>query len=87
MTGDAHGKCERFAPEYNQKQSEKHSKKGVQNQERMKVNPLQLGGEKEKVSSSYHRRKGRKPISVKDTHQQEQRKKLDYQTKATLKRK
>ena len=76
-------------PEHEQKQSEKHSKKGVRKAPRQNESESSaMRREEERVSSSYHRGKSRKPKYAKDTHQQEQTqgKKLDYQTKATAKK-
>ena len=83
--GDVRGKREKVARECKQKKSEKHSEKGVQKAPRENESESSaMRSEEERVSSSYHRGKSRKPKSAKDTYQQKQRqgKKLEYQTKA-----
>ena len=87
---DPHNKCERVAREHKQKKSEKNSKKGVQKAPRENESESSaMRREEERVSSSYHRGKSRKPISAKDIHlqqKQSQGKKLEYPTKPTAKK-
>ena len=89
MASDAHDKCERIARKRKQKKSEKYLNKGVREAPRENESESSaIRREEETVSSLYHRGKSRKSKSAKDTHQQKQtqRKKLEYQTKATSKK-
>ena len=88
MPGDVHGKHKKVVREHKQKKSGKHSKKGVQKAPRENESESSaMRREEERVSSSYHRGKSRKPISAKDLQQkQSQGEKLEYQTKPTAKK-
>ena len=85
MASDVHGNHENVAQERKQKKSKKHSKKGVQKAPRENESESSaMRREEERVSSSYHRGRSRKPRTAIYTHQQKQSqgKKLDYQTTA-----
>ena len=89
VAGDAHGEHEKVAQECKKKKSEKHSKKGEQKAPRENESESSsMRREGERVSSTYHRGKSRKPKSAKVAHQQKQSqgKKLEYQTKAMAKK-